>query len=39
MASIVRRYFEESQDVLRAAFGVAAVPEDQPPSLWARRPT
>ena len=39
MASIVRRYLEESQDVLRAAFGVAAVPEDQPPSLWARRPT
>lgn len=38
MAAIVRQYLEASQDALRASFGVAAVPEDQPPSLWARRP-
>jgi hypothetical protein len=37
-AGIVRRYVEASQDALRVAFGVAAVPEDQPPSVWAKRP-
>jgi hypothetical protein len=37
-ATIVRRYFDASQDALRAAFGVASVPEDQPPSVWAKRP-
>jgi hypothetical protein len=37
-SGIVRRYFEASQDALRAAFGVAKVPEDQPPSVWARKP-
>jgi hypothetical protein len=36
-AGIVRRYVEASQEALRSAFGVAAVPEDQPPSLWAKR--
>jgi hypothetical protein len=35
-ASIVKRYLEASQDALRGAFGVAAVPEDQPPSVWAK---
>lgn len=38
-AGIVRRYVEASQDSLRAAFGVAKVPEDQPPSVWAKRPS
>ncbi len=37
-ATIVRRYLEASQEALRAAFGVAVVPEDQPPSVWAKRP-
>ena len=37
-SSIVRRYIEASQEALRGAFGVAQVPEDQPPSLWAKRP-
>ena len=37
-STIVRRYVEASQDALRTAFGVAAVPEDQPPSVWAKRP-
>lgn len=37
-ASIIRRYVEASQDALRSAFGVAKVPEDQPPSVWAKRP-
>lgn len=37
-SGIVRRYVDASQDALRAAFGVAKVPEDQPPSVWARRP-
>ena len=37
-AAIIRRYIEASQDALRAAFGVAEVPEDQPPSVWAKRP-
>lgn len=37
-ATIIRRYIEASQDALRAAFGVAEVPEDQPPSVWAKRP-
>jgi hypothetical protein len=37
-STIVRRYIASSQDALRAAFGVAAVPEDQPPSVWAKRP-
>lgn len=36
-AEIVRQYANESQDALRAAFGVAQVPEDQPPSVWAKR--
>jgi hypothetical protein len=36
-AGIVRRYVEASQDALRAAFGVAKVPEDQPPSVWAKK--
>lgn len=36
-AGIVRRYVEFSQDALRAAFGVAVVPEDQLPSVWAKR--
>lgn len=35
-ASIVKRYLEASQDSLRSAFGVAAVPEDLPPSVWAK---
>lgn len=35
-ADIIRRYVETSQDALRAAFGVAAVPEDLPPSVWAK---
>lgn len=35
---ILKRYIEASQDALRAAFGVAEVPEDQPPSVWAKRP-
>jgi hypothetical protein len=35
-AAIVRRYVDASQDALRSSFGVAAVPEDQPPSVWAR---
>lgn len=38
-AAIVKRYIEASQDALRSAFGVAAVPEDQPPSVWAKRPS
>ena len=38
-SAVVRRYLEASQDALRAAFGVAAVPEDQPPSVWAKRPS
>ena len=38
-ATIIRRYIEASQDALRAAFGVAEVPEDQPPSVWAKRPS
>jgi len=37
-STIIKRYIEASQDALRAAFGVAAVPEDQPPSVWAKRP-
>jgi hypothetical protein len=36
-SAIFRRYVETSQDALRAAFGVAKVPEDQPPSVWAKR--
>lgn len=36
-STIARRYIEASQDALRAAFGVAVVPEDQPPSVWAKR--
>lgn len=36
-AEIVRQYTNESQDALRSAFGVAQVPEDQPPSVWAKR--
>jgi hypothetical protein len=36
-SAIFRRYLETSQDALRAAFGVAQVPEDQPPSVWAKR--
>lgn len=38
-SAIARRYIEASQDALRAAFGVAVVPEDQPPSVWAKRPS
>jgi hypothetical protein len=37
-STIVKRYIESSQNALRAAFGVAEVPEDQPPSVWAKRP-
>lgn len=37
-SAILKRYIEASQDALRAAFGVAEVPEDQPPSVWAKRP-
>jgi hypothetical protein len=33
-SGLVRQYIEASQDALRAAFGVAKVPEDQPPSVW-----
>jgi hypothetical protein len=36
-AEIIRQYTNQSQDALRAAFGVAEVPEDQPPSVWAKR--
>lgn len=37
-AAIVRTYHDLSQEALRRAFGIASVPEDQPPSLWAARP-
>lgn len=37
-ALIVGTYFEASHGALRAAFGVASIPEDQPPSVWAKRP-
>jgi hypothetical protein len=37
-AQIIRQYTNQSQDALRTAFGVAQVPEDQPPSVWAKRP-
>jgi hypothetical protein len=36
-AAIVRRYHESSQESLRRTFGIASVPEDQPPSLWSGR--
>lgn len=36
-SAIIRGYIEASQAALRTAFGVAAVPEDQPPSVWAKR--
>lgn len=36
-AVIVRQYHEASQEALRRAFGVASVPEDQPPSVWRTR--
>jgi hypothetical protein len=36
-STIIRKYIDASQDALRSAFGVAAVPEDQPPSVWAKR--
>ena len=39
VASIVRKYHEASQESLRKAFGIASVPEDQPPSLWSSRPS
>jgi hypothetical protein len=39
VAAIVRKYHEASQDSLRRAFGIASVPEDQPPSLWTARPS
>lgn len=39
VAAIARRYIEASQEALRASFGVAVVPEDQPPSVWAKRPS
>lgn len=36
-AAVVRRYVEASQDALRRAFGIAAIPEDQVPSAWRSR--
>jgi hypothetical protein len=39
VAAIVRKYHEASQESLRRAFGIASVPEDQPPSLWTARPS
>ena len=37
VAGIVRQYYETAQESLRRAFGVASIPEDQPPSLWSAR--
>jgi hypothetical protein len=39
VAAIVRNYYEAAQVSLRKSFGIASVPEDQPPSLWAARPS
>ena len=36
-AGIVRGYLDESQDLLRKAFGIAKVPDDVPPSVWGNR--
>jgi hypothetical protein len=36
-ATIVRKYHEASQQALRREFGIASVPEDQPPSEWPGR--
>lgn len=33
--SVAKKYLEDSIRELKSAFGVAAVPEDVPPSLWA----
>jgi hypothetical protein len=38
-AALIRKYHDGAQEALRRAFGVASVPEDQPPSVWAGRST
>jgi hypothetical protein len=37
VAEIVRKYHDAAQESLRRAFGIASLPEDQPPSLWSAR--
>ena len=36
-AQVVSGYMNIAQETLRTAFGVASIPEDQPPSVWAKK--